>query len=55
MGEAHRTHTFAQIAAITLNDLRKKIDVSKGKTAYHSCVSCIKKYFSDELSRALYS
>lgn len=55
MGEAHRTHTFAQIAAITLNDLRKQIDVSKGKTAYHSCVSCIEKYFSDELTRALYS
>jgi integrase len=45
LGLAHRTHTFAQIAAITLNDLRKQIDVSKGKTAYHSYVSCIEKYF----------
>ncbi len=45
LGLAHRTHTFAQIAAITLNELRKQIDVSKGKTAYHSYVSCIEKYF----------
>ncbi len=45
LGLAHRTHTFAQIAAITLNDLRKQIDVSKGKTANHSYVSCIEKYF----------
>ena len=45
LGLAHRTHTFTQIAAITLNDLRKQIDVSKGKTAYHSYVSCIEKYF----------
>jgi integrase len=45
LGLAHRTHNFAQIAAITLNDLRKQIDVSKGKTANHSYVSCIEKYF----------
>jgi integrase len=45
LGLAHRTHTFAQIAAITLNDLRKQIDASKGKTANHSYVSCIEKYF----------
>ena len=37
--------TFAQIAVITLNDLRKQIDVSKGKAAYHSYMSCIEKYF----------
>ena len=45
LGLAHRTHTFAQIAAITLNELRKQIDLSKGKTAYHSYISCIEKYF----------
>ena len=45
LGLAHRTHTFAQIAAITLNELRKQIDSSKGKTAYHSYITCIEKYF----------
>jgi hypothetical protein len=45
LGLAHRTHTFAQIAALTLIDLRKKIDASSGMTAYHSYVTCIEKYF----------
>jgi integrase len=45
LGLAHRTHTFAQIAALTLIDLRKKIDASSGMTAYHSYATCIEKYF----------
>jgi integrase len=45
LGLAHRTHTFAQIAALTLIDLRKKIDASNGMTAYHSYATCIEKYF----------
>ncbi len=45
LGLAHRTHTYAQIAALTLLELRKQIDASNGKTAYHTYVSCIEKYF----------
>ncbi len=45
LGLAHRTHTYAQIAALTLGELRKQIDASNGKTAYHTYVSCIEKYF----------
>ena len=45
LGLAHRTHSFAQIAALTLVDLRKQIDSSSGKTANHSYATCIEKYF----------
>lgn len=45
LGLAHRTHTYAQIASLTVNELRKQIDASNGKTAYHTYVSCIEKYF----------
>jgi len=45
LGLAHRTHTFAQIALITLAEMRKQIDTSKGLTAYHSYITCIEKYF----------
>jgi integrase len=45
LGLAHQTHTFAQIAAITLAELRLKIDASTGRTAYTDYVSCIEKYF----------
>ena len=45
LGLAHRTHNYAQIAALTLNELRKQIDAASGKTAYHTYVSCIEKYF----------
>lgn len=45
LGLAHRTHTYAQIASLTLLELRKQIDASNGKTAYHTYVSCIEKYF----------
>jgi hypothetical protein len=42
---AHRTHLFAHIAAQTLVQLRQQIDAGVGKTAYHSYVSCIERYF----------
>ena len=45
LGLAHRAHTFAQIAALTLLELRKQIDAANGKTAYHTYISCIEKYF----------
>jgi integrase len=45
LGLAHRSKTFSEIAHETLNELHKKIDLGKGKTAYHSYVSCIEKYF----------
>ncbi len=45
LGLAHKTHSFAQIAAITLAEMRKQIDASKGLTAYHSYITCIEKYF----------
>ena len=45
LGLAHQTHTFAQIAAVALAELRVKIDASTGRTAYSDYVSCIEKYF----------
>jgi integrase len=45
LGLAHRTHLFAHIAALTLAELRQQIDAGSGKTAYHSYVSCIERYF----------
>jgi hypothetical protein len=45
LGLAHQTHTFAQIAAVTLVELRVKIDASTGRTAYSDYVGCIEKYF----------
>ncbi len=45
LGLAHRAHTFAQIAAITAAELRRKIDATSGKTAYHDYLSCIERYF----------
>ena len=45
LGLAHRAHTFAQIAALTAAELRRKIDATAGKTAYHDYLSCIERYF----------
>jgi integrase len=45
LGLAHRAQNFAQIAAATLHELRAQIDSGVGKTAYHSYVSCIERYF----------
>jgi len=45
LGLAHTTQSFAHIAQATLKELRQQIDLGKGKTAFHSYVSCIEKYF----------
>ena len=45
LGLAHQAHTFAQIAHQVLAELRQQIDAGAGKTAYHSYVSCIERYF----------
>ncbi len=45
LGLAHRTHCVAQIAAITLAELRHKIDAAAGRTAYSDYVGCIERYF----------
>ena len=45
LGLAHQTHTFAQIAAVALVELRVKIDARTGRTAYSDYVGCIEKYF----------
>ena len=45
LGLAHATQNFAHIAEVTLKELRQQIDLGKGKTAYHSYVSCVEKYF----------
>ena len=41
LGLAHQTHTFAQIAAVALAELRVKIDASTGRTACSDYVGCI--------------
>jgi hypothetical protein len=45
LGLAHRAHSVAQIAAITLLELRRQIDASKGRGASNTYVTCIEKYF----------
>lgn len=45
LGLAHTAHSFAQIAAVALAELRRQIDAARGKTAYDSYVSCIERYF----------
>jgi integrase len=45
LGLAHTTQNFTHIAQATLKELRQQIDMGKGKTAFHSYVSCIEKYF----------
>jgi integrase len=45
LGLAHQAHTFAQLAQLVLAELRQQIDAGTGKTAYHSYVSCIERYF----------
>ena len=45
LGLAHNARSFAQIAAIALEELRRQIDAARGKTAYDSYVSCIERYF----------
>jgi integrase len=45
LGLAHQAHTFAQVSQLVLAELRQQIDAGNGKTAYHSYVSCIERYF----------
>ena len=45
LGLAHTARSFAQIAAVALEELRRQIDAARGKTAYDSYVSCIERYF----------
>ena len=45
LGLAQNTRSFAQIAADALEELRRKIDSARGKTAYDSYVRCIERYF----------
>jgi integrase len=45
LGLAHDARSFAQIAAVALEELRRQIDAARGKTAADSYVSCIERYF----------
>ena len=45
LGLTHRAHSVAQIAAITLLELRRQIDGSSGRGASNTYVTCIEKYF----------
>ena len=45
LGLAHNARSFAQIAAVALEELRRQIDAAQGKTAADSYVSCIERYF----------
>jgi integrase len=45
LGLAHRSHSFAHIAEITLADMRQQLDLGVGKRVYHTYVTCIEKYF----------
>jgi integrase len=45
LGLAHQAQSFAQLAHLVVAELRQQIDAGIGKTAYHSYVSCIERYF----------
>ena len=45
LGLAHKAHSFAQIAAATLHELRTQMDAGIGKSVYKSYITCIEKYF----------
>ena len=45
LGLAHIAHNFAHIADATLDELRKEMDLGRGKSVYHSYITCIEKYF----------
>jgi integrase len=45
LGLAHVAQTFAQIAQATLEELRKELEVGRGKSVYHVYITCIEKYF----------
>ena len=41
LGLAHNARSFAQIAVVALEELKRQIDAARGKTAADSYVSCI--------------
>jgi integrase len=45
LGLAHIAHDFAHIADATLDELRKEMDLGRGKSVYQSYITCIEKYF----------
>ncbi len=53
LGLAHNARSFAQIAAVALEELRRQIDAARGKTSYDSYVSCIERYFLPYLGAQL--
>ena len=46
LGLAHRTHSIAQIAAETVAELRRDIDLGRGKVIYKDYISCIERYIA---------
>lgn len=44
LGLAHQAHSIAQIAAITLAEMRQQADASTGRTAYTTYIACIERY-----------
>lgn len=46
LGLAHRTHSIAQIAAETVADLRRDIDLGRGKVIYKDYIACIERYIA---------
>jgi integrase len=46
LGLAHRTHSIAQIAAETIADLRRDIDLGRGKVIYKDYIACIERYIA---------
>jgi integrase len=45
LGLAHIAHDFAQVANATLQELRKELDLGRGKSVYYTYITCIEKYF----------
>ena len=46
LGLAHRTHSIAQIAAETIAELRRDIDLGRGKVIYKDYIACIERYIA---------
>lgn len=46
LGLAHRTHSIAQIAAETVAELRRDIDLGRGKSIYKDYIACIERYIA---------
>ena len=46
LGLAHKTHSIAQIAAETVAELRRDIDLGRGKVIYKDYIACIERYIA---------